>query len=55
MKQQPNSSLLFHTLSTNHSHPAKEDTDSDKLKNLFHLMKDKLREEQAALQATITS
>lgn len=55
MKEQPSSSLLFHALSTNHSRPAKEDTDTDKLKNLFRLMKDKSREEQAVLQVTITS
>lgn len=55
MNQQPNSSLLFHTLSTNHSCSAKEDTDTDKLKNLFCLIKDKPKVEQAALQAMITS
>jgi len=42
-------------ISTNHTCPAKEDTDMDKLKNLFHLMKDKSKEKQAALQAIITA
>jgi len=55
MKELPNSSLLFHALSTNHTCPAKEDTDTDKLKNLFRLMKDKTKEEQAELKATITA
>ncbi|KAH7881987.1 hypothetical protein F5I97DRAFT_1817834, partial [Phlebopus sp. FC_14] len=53
LNEAKNSTLLYHHLSANYTRPAKDDTDTEKLKNLLRLMRNKSPDEQLKLQQTI--